>query len=115
MTTTNPLMACQASDILQERLQRLHDIDGLTWRKIAALRHYRGIPAGTLCTIANGGDVPEKWYRKLGIVKERPRVRLVAQVPEDWKLAVQEAALAEGITVAEWLRDAIARELQLEE
>ena len=61
------------------------------------------------------GYVPSKRIRAMMRIAEPPRPRLVAQVPEDWKLAVQEAALAEGITVAEWLRDAIARELQLEE
>lgn len=53
--------------------------------------------------------------RKLGALREKPRVRITAQVPEDWRDGAREAALAEGITVAEWLRRVIAEELFPEE
>ncbi len=46
-------------DIVVGRLNALHSSDELTWREIAALKPYRGIPAGTLSAIA-GGRIPKK-------------------------------------------------------
>jgi hypothetical protein len=51
----------------QEQLVMLHDTLGLTWREIALLERYRGIPAGTLATIAKTGQAPHKWRRRLGL------------------------------------------------
>jgi hypothetical protein len=55
---------------LREMLKKLHDQDGLSWRKIAKLRKYQGIPAGTLCSIYNGDPVPDVHKRRLGIPKK---------------------------------------------
>ncbi len=41
-------------DTIVRRLIHLHDEQDLTWRKIAAMKEYRGIPAGTLCSISKG-------------------------------------------------------------
>jgi hypothetical protein len=59
-------IAVQMMDIIQDELKRLHDTQGLSWRKIAALDAYSGIPAGTLCSIAKNGREPKnKKYRDI--------------------------------------------------
>jgi hypothetical protein len=55
---------------LRETLKKLHDQDGLSWRTIAGLRKYKGIPAGTLCSIYNGDPVPDVHKQRLGIPKK---------------------------------------------
>jgi len=57
----------QASDRACKRLNKLHDIDRLSWRKIALLDEYKEIPAGSLCSYAKG-RIPEnnKHRRILG-------------------------------------------------
>ena len=59
---------CHSPDIVQEELQELSDSLSLSWRDIAQLPEYKGIPPGTLCTIAKTGYIPKKWRRKLNIV-----------------------------------------------
>lgn len=55
-------------DIERKTLLRLHEIDGLSWRKIANLDRYNGIPAGTLCSFANGDkELPDQYKWQLGI------------------------------------------------
>ena len=44
----------QASDKACKRLNKLHAIQGNTWRKIALLDEYKEIPAGSLCSYAKG-------------------------------------------------------------
>jgi hypothetical protein len=59
-----------ARDTIVKRLIYLHDKEGMTWRKIAKMKEYRGIPAGTLCSISKGywpKDVVI--LRKLGVSK----------------------------------------------
>ena len=64
----SPSVPRPALDIARERLNEHHDIEKLSWRKIAALRPYRGIPAGTLCSIAKGREPKKPIYRsKLGL------------------------------------------------
>ena len=60
-------MDVQASDRLCKQLNKLHDIDRQSWRKIALLDEYKGIPAGSLCSYAKG-RIPEnnKHRRMLG-------------------------------------------------
>jgi len=48
----------QASDRICKRLNKLHAIKGNTWRKIALLDEYKGIPPGSLCSYAKG-RIPE--------------------------------------------------------
>ena len=43
----------------REKLNKLHNKDGLSWRKIADLPQFKGIvKAGTLCSFAKGTYVP---------------------------------------------------------
>lgn len=53
----------------RSELRRLHDEKGLSWRKIANLDAYKGIPAGTLNVIAKHGREPKnaKHRRILGL------------------------------------------------
>ena len=46
------------SEITRERLNKLHNEDGISWRAIAALDEFkdRGIPAGSLCSFAGGWE-----------------------------------------------------------
>ncbi len=57
----------RASDRACKRLNKLHAILGNTWRKIALLDEYKGIPAGSLCSYAKG-RIPQnnKHRRALG-------------------------------------------------
>ena len=44
----------------REKLNKLHDEDGLSWRKIADLPQFKGIvPAGTICSFAKGNYEPQ--------------------------------------------------------
>lgn len=56
-----------ASDTLRTRLIYLHDTKHMTWREIADREEYRGIAAGTLCSVSKG-YVPKDLIvrRKLG-------------------------------------------------
>jgi len=47
------------------RLQALNTVDGLSFREIAALDAFRGIPAGTLSSIVATGMVPGVWRERL--------------------------------------------------
>lgn len=59
-------------DIVCNRLNHLHTIDCMPWRKIANLDDYSGIPAGTLSSIARGYPIPRKWLKRLGLPETRP-------------------------------------------
>jgi hypothetical protein len=54
----------------RERLNLLHD-EGMSWRQIAALPEFEGIPAGTLCSIAKGDFEPRanEVRRRLGLTE----------------------------------------------
>ena len=56
-------------DIVQAELRAEKRATGLSWRKIAAQRKYseKGVPAGTLCTIAKTGYIPPKWRPFFGV------------------------------------------------
>ncbi len=60
-------------EIVQGEIKELYRTSVLTWEEMAALRQYNPIPAGTLCAIANGADVPKKWYKKLRVQTTRAR------------------------------------------
>ena len=54
---------------------RLHDIEGISWPKIAQKPKYRGIPEGTLWSWARGKrNLPEKYKAQLGIPMTIPTV-----------------------------------------
>lgn len=52
-------------DIIIADLSALISSQDNTWRKIAAMEKYRGIPAGTLCAIAKGREPKKKEHRKI--------------------------------------------------
>lgn len=56
---------CPATDIICARLNELHSIDGNTWRKIAALDEYKGVPAGSLCSYAKGRPITNPKHRRI--------------------------------------------------
>ena len=66
------------SDTPQEALQALKTSKRITWRKIANLDQYTGIPPGTLCTYAKTGYLPNRYRQRLGL----PVVASVAPVME---------------------------------
>lgn len=53
-------------------MKYLHMVDKIPWRKIAVLEPYRGMPPGTLASIAKTGNVPRKWLRRLGLQETAP-------------------------------------------
>jgi hypothetical protein len=53
-------------DKIVEALKRLHDGFGLSFRDIAELFPWRGIPPGSICSMYHG-NIPKKWYPQLGI------------------------------------------------
>ena len=54
-----------AVDIVRDRLNELHSIEGNTWRKIALLDEYRGIPPGSLCSYAKGRPITNPKHRRI--------------------------------------------------
>lgn len=66
---TRAARGVQSLDIVQPRLLELHDTRRLSWREIAARDERSGIPARTLCAMAQGGRDPKgpKSARILGL------------------------------------------------
>lgn len=62
MTPSNHV---QPLDNAKERLKYLKDDMGLTWRKIANLDDFKGIPAGTLCSFYKGRKPMNPEYRRI--------------------------------------------------
>ena len=58
-------LGCPALDSIRARLNYLHDIEDKSWRKIAALDEYRGIPAGSLCSYAKGRIPKNPEHRRI--------------------------------------------------
>ena len=53
---------------MRERLNKLHNEDGLSWRKIAQMPEFKGIPAGSLCSYAGGWEPKtERARRRFGL------------------------------------------------
>ncbi len=73
-------MGVTTSDTVQAELKVCYDTYG-SWRRISSLSQYRGIPAGTLCTIANTGYVPKKWYPRFGIPLPANVIAVVGVIP----------------------------------
>lgn len=55
----------QPLDTIISELNHLHDSQNLSWRKIAARSEFRGIPAGTLCSIAKGREPKKRKHRMI--------------------------------------------------
>jgi hypothetical protein len=70
--TNDTANAVRTSDIVSKRLAELKDTSGLTFRQMAALDEFHGIPPGTLCAIYKGAEVPRKWRRRLGLPEIKP-------------------------------------------
>lgn len=69
-------------------LRLLHDRYD-SWRDVQA-NHYPTIPAGTLCAIAKGKNIPAKHYRALGLIGQR-KEKPVAPSPEWWERVEKQA------------------------
>jgi len=54
-------------DIVSNEIIVLHDTQGLSYRQIAALPAWDGIPAGTLWAIAHGYPIPNCHRETLGL------------------------------------------------
>jgi len=54
-----------ALDAARVRLNELHSMNGNTWRTIAALDDYRGIPPGSLCSYAKGREPKNPKHRRI--------------------------------------------------
>ena len=65
-------------DTKQDELKYLNGTSMLSWRQIARLDEYSGIPPGTLCTYAKTGYLPNRYRQRLGL----PAVASVAPVME---------------------------------
>ena len=75
-------MLVRTLDTAQERLNYLHGTIGLTWREIANLDDYRGIPAGTLCSIAHGAEPKRKHRAQLGLPPAGNVIYLYGVMPD---------------------------------
>jgi hypothetical protein len=64
--------ACMSYAAIRKRIRRLHDIDGLSFPKIAALDEFSPIPPSTLNSIYHGGKIPKKWNDQLNYPPPRP-------------------------------------------
>ena len=65
MSDNKSTMPVQSLDNLSGTLQALKAIHGTTWRDIAQIEQYQGIPAGTLCAIAKGRNPKNPHYREI--------------------------------------------------
>ena len=57
-------------DTIRDRLNHLHAVEGIPWRRISQLDEFKGIPPGTLCAFAKGYYEPKKnqeYRRRLGL------------------------------------------------
>ena len=64
-------------DVMRERLNKLHDEEGVSWRKIAKMPEYSHIPAGSLCSYAGGWEPKTEKSRRMFGLKV---TELIAQV-----------------------------------
>ena len=50
---------------MRQRLNKLHDEDKLSWRKIAQMDEFKDIPAGSLCSYAGGWEPKTERARRM--------------------------------------------------
>ena len=65
-------------DVMRERLNKLHNEEGVSWRKIAKMPEFKGIPAGSLCSYAGGWEPKTETARRmfgLKVTEMIPQVR----------------------------------------
>lgn len=65
---------------MRERLNELHDEEEMSWRKIAEMDEYKGIPAGSLCSYAGGWEPKTERARRMF---DLPVTEMIAQVRND--------------------------------
>lgn len=58
-------MPVQPLDNAKDRLRFLRCQIGLTWREIAAMDEFKGIPPGTLCSFYNGREPKKPEHRRI--------------------------------------------------
>ncbi len=58
-------MPVQTLDTVRHELKRLNMIDRVSWRKIAAMDAYEGIPPGSLCSYAKGRIPKNNEHRRI--------------------------------------------------
>jgi len=67
-----------------------------------------GLNKGTVWRIHRQGHVPRpRTLHRIGTIKYPRRYRLIAQVSRDLYNRVKDAAAADGVTMAEWMRQAV--------
>lgn len=95
---------------LRQRLTRLHDTDGLSWREIATRREFRGVSHATLRDIAAGRDPSPRTRRRLGLGARR--VRLAADVSAEQRKTLQDWSRRCGFdswsAYCQWFADVLA-------
>lgn len=75
-------MPVRTSDTPQERLKVLHGC-GLSWREIAVMDAYRGIPPGSLSTYCKTGKIARKYRSRFGLPPiATVTVMLEGEIPE---------------------------------
>lgn len=62
MSSSSPV---QSLDTVRMRLIALNDDTGLSWREIAKMDDFKGIPPGTLCAIAKGREPMKPEHRRI--------------------------------------------------
>jgi len=67
MSRTGSITRVRTPDMAQDELKQAHGTQIPSWRKLSLLEAYSGIPAGTLCSIAKTGKVPNKWRERFGL------------------------------------------------
>jgi len=92
-----PVTIC---DSIKARLKYLHDTHGNTFRDIAKNPEFSPIPAGTLCAIYNGAEVPEKWRERLGL----PPLALAPVCPKHGVVHTSKRCPAEAKQKPRWVR-----------
>lgn len=72
----------------QDRMIYFHDDIGLSWREIANLDEYRGIPAGSLCSYAKGAEPKRKHRAQLGLPPSGDVIYLYGYMPTGEALSI---------------------------
>jgi len=82
-------MLVRTRDTLAAELCALHG-SGMTWRQIAALARFCGVPAGTLCAIAKGYE------------PKSPDLRAKLGLPPTATVVSVDGAIPDGTQVTSW-------------
>jgi hypothetical protein len=58
-------MPVQTLDTIRNRLKELNRARGYSWRKIAEMEAYKGIPPGSLCSYSKGREPKNEKHRRI--------------------------------------------------